>query len=81
MIDIRALLLLAGVGAACAATVIAAGPARADHDPTPEVCGAFNLGVPPDQIAQGLERGDGRYNYWRAQQSTIWPIIEGQCED
>lgn len=65
---------------ASAATIalVGAGWARAD-DPTPEVCGAFNLGVPPEQIAGGLEQNDARYNYWRAHQSTVWPIIEGDC--
>lgn len=70
--------------AAVLAVLALASPATAHADTDdpgtgPEVCGAFNLGVPPDQIAQGLQRNDGRYNYWRAQHDTIWPIITGAC--
>lgn len=64
-------------------TLAVAAPARADYpsDPgtTQEVCGAYNLGVPQDQIAQGLQRNDARMNEWRAWHSTNWPIIEGDC--
>lgn len=70
-LGIAAAILSAGVGLA--------GPAAAQPDPTDEVCGAFNLGVPPEQIAERLGRNDARYNYWRSVQSTMWPIIEGQC--
>lgn len=52
--------------------------AHADDDPGP-VCTAFNLGVPPDQIAQDLQRNDHRINEWQAQRETNWPIIEGDC--
>jgi hypothetical protein len=33
----------------------------------------------PDQIANGLQRGDHRINEWQAQRDTNWPIIEGDC--
>lgn len=56
---------LAVAGVAALAAVVLAAPAHAD-DTTTSVCGAFNLGVPPDQIAGGLQQGDGRYDYWRA---------------
>ena len=69
------------VSAMAPAVVVLASPASADDgpDPTQEVCGADNLGVPPEQIAAGFERGNGRYNSWRAQQTTMWPILEGDC--
>lgn len=72
---IRAAAIAAAIGLAWPAT------AHADDDPgtDQEVCGAFNLGVPPDQIAQGLQRGDGRINPWQAQRDTVWPIISGDC--
>lgn len=57
--------------------------ARADNDDPgtgQEVCGAFNLGVPPDQIAQDLQRNDHRINEWQAQRDTNWPIISGDCD-
>jgi hypothetical protein len=73
------------VAAIVALAITLAAPAHADpddptNDTTKEVCGAFNLGLPPDQIAQGLQRNDGRFNRWRAWNSTIWPIIEGDCD-
>lgn len=63
--------------AALVATIALAWPATAHADDdgpstTDEVCGA-------SEIAQGLHRGDGRYNYWRAQRDSTWPVIEGQC--
>lgn len=54
-------------------------PAHADPSTTDEVCGAFNLGVPPAEIPGRLGQNDGRENYWRAQRETVWPIIEGEC--
>lgn len=56
-------------------------PAHADDDPGtgPEVCGGFDLALSPSEIAQGLQRNDGRYNYWRAQHDSTWPIITGDC--
>lgn len=53
--------------------------AHADPSTTDEVCGAFNLGVPPSEIPGRLGANDGRENYWKAQKDTIWPIIEGDC--
>lgn len=70
------------IALAAAAVITGTGTARADDDDTnttQTVCTGFNLGMSPDQIAQGLQRNDGRYNYWRAQQATIWPIISGDC--
>ena len=67
------------------AALIAAGlmlgaPAHADPDTTTnEVCGAFNLGVPPGDIPGRLGANDGRENYWTAQRQSAWPIIEGDC--
>ena len=46
---------------------------------TNEVCGAFNLGVPPGDIPGRLGQNDGRENYWTAQRQSAWPIIEGDC--
>lgn len=46
---------------------------------TNEVCGAFNLGVPPGDIPGRLGANDGRENYWTAQRQSAWPIIEGDC--
>lgn len=57
-------------------------PARADDDdpsPNQEICGAYNLGVPPDQIPEDINRGDARWNYWRAQQRTRDTILGGDC--
>jgi hypothetical protein len=57
-----------------------ADPDTDDTDGTnSEVCGAFNLGVPPGEIINRLGQNDHRFNYWRAQRDTIWPIIEGDC--
>ena len=78
---------------AIGAALIAAGlmlgaPAHADPDDpdtsspdttTEEVCGAFNLGVPPGDIPGRLGANDGRENYWTAQRQSAWPIIEGEC--
>lgn len=64
---------------AAAALLLAPAAHADDPDPTTTVCTGFNLGMTPDQIAQGLERNDGRYNVWRAYRTTLWPIIEGQC--
>jgi hypothetical protein len=69
--------------AALLASLLAApAPARADDDPDPtqEICGAYNLGVPPDQIPGDLGRNDARWNYWRAQQRTSQTIISGGCD-
>jgi hypothetical protein len=44
-----------------------------------EICGAYNLGVPPDQIAQDLHRNNHRINEWQAQKDTNWPILQGDC--
>lgn len=78
---VKRLAVLSLAGAVAPAMVVLASPASADDgpDPTQEVCGAYHLGVAPERIAEGLERGDGRYNYWRAQQTTVWPILEGDC--
>ncbi|HEU4362022.1 MAG TPA: hypothetical protein VFR27_11000 [Mycobacterium sp.] len=69
--------------AAVPASLMFAVPAYPDgggyDDPTSEVCGGFNLGLSPEQIAEGLRRNDARYNYWRAWHTTIWPIIDGDC--
>ena len=57
-----------------------ADPDTNDSDGTnSEVCGAFNLGVPPGEIIDRLGRNDARNNYWKAQRDTVWPIIEGDC--
>jgi hypothetical protein len=47
--------------------------------PEREVCGAFNLGVPPGHIPGDLHRNDGRSNYWRGQRETEQHIIGGDC--
>jgi hypothetical protein len=70
--------------AAAALTLLTALPttAVAHADPpsiTDQVCTGFNLGMTPDQIIAGLQRNDGRYNYWTAQRATVWPIIDGEC--
>lgn len=70
--------------AAVALAVLLAAPAHADPDDsgpdtTKEVCGAFNLGVPPGDIPGRLGQNDGRENYWTAQRQSAWPIIEGDC--
>lgn len=70
-----------------AAIAIAAGlialapPAHADpdDDTSKEVCGAYNLGVPQDQIPDRLHANDHRINEWQAQRDTNWPIINGDC--
>jgi hypothetical protein len=78
----------AGVVAAVVAAVLVCAPiARADgddgDDDSPsteqEICGAFNLGVPPGDIPGRLGQNDGRWNYWRAQQRTRDTIIDGGC--
>ena len=73
---------LAAAALALAATVVLGAPAHADPDDpdtTDEVCGAFNLGVPPADIPGRLGQNDGRENYWTAQRQSAWPIIEGDC--
>jgi hypothetical protein len=42
-----------------------------------EICGAFNLGVPPADIPGMLQRNNGQWNYWRGVQRTRQDIIEG----
>jgi hypothetical protein len=66
------------------ALVLLAAPAHADPDGdgpsvTDEICGAFDMGVPPSDIPGMLHRNDGRWNYWRAQQRTSQTIIGGDC--
>jgi hypothetical protein len=46
---------------------------------TDEICGAFDMGVPPGDIPGRLGQNDGRWNYWRAQQRTSQTIIGGDC--
>jgi hypothetical protein len=46
---------------------------------TDEICGAYNLGVPPGDIPGRLGANDGRENYWRAQQQTRDAILGGDC--
>jgi hypothetical protein len=48
---------------------------------TNEVCTAFNLGVPMSQLPDMLHANDGRENYWQGWKDSVWPIIEGQCDD
>jgi len=71
--------------ALAATVVLGAGTAHADPDDpdttTNEVCGAFDLGIPPGEIPGRLGANDGRENYWTAQRQSAWPIIEGQCAD
>ncbi len=75
------------LAAICGALIVASAPAGTAHagpdsdDPGTgqEVCGAFNLGFPQDQIAQDLHRNDHRINEWQAQRDTNWPILEGDC--
>lgn len=77
------------LGALCGALIIVAAPvAHADPDDdagsdgpstTTEICGAFEYGRSPQQIAGGLGRNDARWNYWRAQQRTNQTIIGGDC--
>ena len=67
--------------AAICGLLIATPTAHADPDDDPgtgqEVCGAFNIGVPPpDQIANGLQRNDHRISEWQAQRDTNWPILQ-----
>lgn len=77
--------MTARLAAVLVASLLACAPvAHADPDSDnlgtgQEVCGAYNLGVPPDQIAQDLHRGDHRINEWQAQRDTNWPIITGAC--
>ena len=73
--------------AALALAVLLGAPAHADPDDpdasspdtTTEVCGAFNLGVPPGEIPGRLGANDGRENYWTAQRQSAWPILQGDC--
>jgi hypothetical protein len=73
--------------AVAALSIALAAPAYADPDDadsdgpnvTDEICGAFNLGVPPGDIPGRLGANDGRWNYWRAQQRTSQTINEGGC--
>lgn len=44
-----------------------------------EICGAYNLGVPPSQIPDNLHHNDGRWNYWRGQRETEQRIVGGDC--
>jgi hypothetical protein len=71
------------VAAAFALAVLLAAPAYADPDDdqttTDQICGAFDMGVPPGDIPGRLGANDGRWNYWRAQQRTSQTIIEGGC--
>jgi hypothetical protein len=70
------------VAAAFALALALAAPAHADpddNDTTQQICGAFDLGVPPGDIPGRLGQNDGRWNYWRAQQKTRDTIIEGGC--
>jgi hypothetical protein len=48
---------------------------------TQEICGAFDLGVPPGDIPGRLGQNDGRWNYWRAQQRTSQTIVSGDCDN
>jgi hypothetical protein len=72
---------------ACAGLVGFVPVAHADPDgdgpdtpsTTDEICGAFNMGVPPGDIPGRLGQNDGRWNYWRAQQRTSQTIIGGDC--
>lgn len=65
------------------AAVLGAGTARADpdddSDTTQQICGAFDMGVPPGDIPGRLGQNDGRWNYWRAQQRTEQTIVGGDC--
>lgn len=74
---------LVPVAAALTAVLLVVPVAHADPDTddttAQEVCGAYNLGLPPDEIERGLEQHDGRYNPWRARNSTVWTIVEGHC--
>jgi hypothetical protein len=69
------------VALACAGLLGFAPVAHADpdDDTTAEICGAFNLGVPPGDIPGRLGQNDSRWNYWRAQQRTSQTIISGEC--
>lgn len=40
---------------------------------------AYNLGLQPGGIINRLGTNDGRRNYWRARNETLWPIITGDC--
>jgi hypothetical protein len=50
-------------------------------DTRSDVCTANRLGETPSEIAEGLQRGDARENQRRAWNDTIWPILEGQCDN
>jgi hypothetical protein len=80
----RALLVGQRALAAVALATALAAPAYADPDDdsdntTNEICGAFDMGVPPADIPGRLGANDGRENYWTAQRQSAWPIIEGDC--
>ena len=63
-----------------AALLIATPLAHADpDDPTTEICGAFDLGVPPDQIAERLGENDHRWNVWRSWRAVGPTIVGGDC--
>jgi hypothetical protein len=68
-----------------ALSIMLAVPAHAGPDDdggpsvTDEICGAFDMGVPPGDISGMLHRNDGRWNYWRAQQRTEQTIVGGDC--
>jgi hypothetical protein len=80
--DMKYLIMAAAVAGLIGCAPLAhADPDTNDSDGTnSEVCGAFNLGVPPDEIPGRLGANDHRNNYWKAQRDTVWPIIEGDCD-
>jgi hypothetical protein len=68
------------------AVIVLAPTAHADPDDdapsiTQEICGAFDMGVPPGDIPGRLGQNDGRWNYWRAQQRTSQTILQGDCDN
>lgn len=76
-------LTAAGIAASLLLTLCPMAHADPDDGDDPgtgrEVCGAYNLGVPQDQIPDRLRANDHRINEWQAQRDTNWPILQGDC--
>jgi hypothetical protein len=69
------------VVASAAATLALSVAGTAHADTRSDVCTGYRLGMSPGQIADGLERNDGRENYQRSWNDTVWPIITGDCDE
>lgn len=71
---VAAVLMLAALAVAPAAS------AHPDDDGTrTAVCTGLHLGTSPSEIEHGPQRRG--INEWQAQRETVWPIIDGDCDN